>query len=377
MYDPLVVDTFIRVHTELAAETSDAPAAAGGLSAITRGTSTSGEPDSSPDSRLNEISASTEEMLALYQLAQGLTAHLDVADAAELIAKHLRRVVPASTAVFYIYDSATDELYVAHAAGDGASHFSGIRIPRGQRLTGWVAANRQSILNSDPVLDLGDVARSLRPPLKSCLSAPLLASDSLVGVLTVYSPHRQAFSEDHRRVLEVIGAQVSQTIRRAVTFQRERFLVDRDSHTGLPNARQLERIVTNELAPGSTSAPLSIVVLRVSVDEKRAGRHSSEDILRLLAEVSRPALRGADLVFHFASNELAILLLHTDDEASKRVMKRVARRLASEQRMPAEVAITMGLASTPSDGLNLSDLLNTAGQRERALSEYVTSSSIH
>jgi diguanylate cyclase (GGDEF)-like protein len=316
-------------------------------------------------------------MLALYQLAQGLTAHLDVADAAELIAKHLRRVVPASTAVFYIYDSASDELYVAHAAGDGASHFAGLRIPRGQRLTGWVAANRQSIVNSDPVLDLGDAARSLRPPLRSCLSAPLLTGDALVGVLTVYSPHRQAFSEDHRRVLEVIGAQISNTLRRAVTFQRERFLVDRDSHTGLPNARQLERIVSNELALGDTSAPLSIVVVRVAIDEKRSGRHSSEDILRLLAEISRPALRGADLVFHFASNELAILLLHTDDEASKRVMKRVARRLANEQKMPAEVSITMGLASTPSDGLNLSDLLSIAGQRERALSEYITSSSIH
>ena len=87
-----------------------------------------------------------EEMLALYQLAQGLTAHLDVPDAAELIAKHLRRVVPASTIVFYIYDTLADELYVAHAAGDGASHFAGLRIPRGQRLSGWVAANRQSIL---------------------------------------------------------------------------------------------------------------------------------------------------------------------------------------------------------------------------------------
>jgi diguanylate cyclase (GGDEF)-like protein/putative nucleotidyltransferase with HDIG domain len=378
MYDPLVVDTFIREHADLTAETSEAQAPSGGLSAITRGTSTSPDSDTSPDSRLNEISASTEEMLALYQLAQGLTAQLDVADAAELISKHLRRVVPASTAVFYIYDTVTDELYVAHAAGEGASHFAGLRIPRGQRLTGWVAANRQSILNSDPVLDLGDVARSLRPPLKSCLSAPLLTGDTLVGVLTVYSPHRQAFSEDHRRILEVVGAQVSHILGRAVTFERERFLADRDSHTGLPNARQLEQIVSNELALGDTSLPLSIVVVRVTLDERRLGRHTPEEVLRLLAEASRPALRGADLVFHFAANELAILLLHTDDEASKRVMRRVARLLASEQRVPAEASITMGIASTPSDGLSLSDLLNIAGQRERALSEYITASpSIH
>ena len=39
MYDALVVDTFIRVHNELAVETLEAPTAPGGLSAITRVTS--------------------------------------------------------------------------------------------------------------------------------------------------------------------------------------------------------------------------------------------------------------------------------------------------------------------------------------------------
>ena len=56
----------------------------------------------------------------------------------------------------------TDELVTAHASGDGAPHFMELRIPRGQRLTGWVAANKQSILNSDPVLDLGESARQFQ-----------------------------------------------------------------------------------------------------------------------------------------------------------------------------------------------------------------------
>jgi PleD family two-component response regulator len=135
--------------------------------------------------------------------------------------------------------------------------------------------------------------------------------------------------------------------------------------------------VSTELALGESSVPLSILIVRITIDERRA-RHSPEDILRLLAEASRPALRGADLVFHFADNELAILLLRTDDESSQRVMRRVAKRLASEQRLPSDVSITIGLASTPSDGLSLSELLNIASQREQTLSEYIsTSPSIH
>ena len=50
-----------------------------------------------------------------------------------------------------------------HASGEHAELVNGLRIPLGQRLTGWVGANRQTILNSDPVLDLGDMARSLNP----------------------------------------------------------------------------------------------------------------------------------------------------------------------------------------------------------------------
>ena len=39
----------------------------------------------------------------------------------------------------------------------------------GQRLSGWVAANRQTIANSDAALDLGNLAMRLDPP-QSCLS---------------------------------------------------------------------------------------------------------------------------------------------------------------------------------------------------------------
>ena len=112
-----------------------------------------------PPAGLSDIAASTEEMLVLYDLAQSLLGGLELADAADIISKHLRRIVPASTCVFFLYDIERDELVAAHASGDNAAHFVELRIPRGQRLTGWVAANKQSIVNSDPVLDLGESAR--------------------------------------------------------------------------------------------------------------------------------------------------------------------------------------------------------------------------
>ena len=109
----------------------------------------------------------------------------------------------------------------AFASGEHASLVAGLRIPLGQRLTGWVGAHRHTIGNSDAVLDLGDTARSVVPRLRSCLSTPLVANDSLVGVLSLYSEVNQAFSHEHQRVVEVIARQISPALMHATSLENE------------------------------------------------------------------------------------------------------------------------------------------------------------
>src|SRR5438093_1222195 len=82
-----------------------------------------------------------------------------------------------------------------------------------------VAANRQVAVNSDATLDLGPRANTSTPALESCLSAPLTVGDSLIGVLTLYAPGRQAFSEDHGRLVQMIAPHLAQAIARAKQHQ--------------------------------------------------------------------------------------------------------------------------------------------------------------
>src|SRR5437763_8743881 len=76
MYDPLVIDVFTRVYKDIAPPQESEPSKIG-LSAITRGSLPLSEGWLVNPSRLDDISASTEEMLLLYELAQGLTGKLD------------------------------------------------------------------------------------------------------------------------------------------------------------------------------------------------------------------------------------------------------------------------------------------------------------
>jgi two-component system NarL family sensor kinase len=136
-----------------------------------------------------------------------------VADVLALASTLLRDTAAPSTAAWYILDPATDALTVAHASGPAAEVFRGLSVPVGSRLSGWVAAHRQPIVNSDPALDLG--AQTVAPALQSCLSVPLESGESLVGVLTLYSPHPRAFSDDHGRLVQMIAPHVANAISRA------------------------------------------------------------------------------------------------------------------------------------------------------------------
>jgi putative nucleotidyltransferase with HDIG domain len=212
MYDPLIVDTFLNVHADIAPETLS-----NGLPkrALVEITSSLQEP-SGDQQRLADISLSADERLTLLELAEALSAQAGIG---EVIATHVRRLIPFSQSILFLFNPSTDELEAKHTTGNTSFVTSGLRIPLGQRLSGWVGANRKTIVNSDPVLDLGDVAHSVTPRLRSCLSTSLTSDSQLIGVLTLYSESPDGFNEDHGRVIELVARQIAP----ALNASRTRF----------------------------------------------------------------------------------------------------------------------------------------------------------
>ena len=243
----------------------------------------------------------------LYDLARGLTGYVDHNDVGAEIVKHLRRIVPASTCVFYVYEASTDELVSTQVVGDHAADLVGLRIRRGERLSGWVAANRQTILNSDPVLDLGEVGRLLKPRLHSCVSTPLVRGQELIGVITLYSTQPQAFTEDHRRILELVGKQVSQTVQQALSTERHR-VPQRDGSAVHSNVQRIDQLLPVENLNSRPADKLSVVFITVeSVRPLIAtfGLAAADRALETIGGSIRSALRGGDLLFSTARMSLS------------------------------------------------------------------------
>jgi GAF domain-containing protein len=98
-------------------------------------------------------------------------------------------------------------------------------VAMGERLTGWVGANRQCIMNSDAALDLGAKAEGLS--LDSCMSVPLLMGESLVGVLSLYAPTANAFADDCGRLIQMLAPHIATAIHAAQARGEARTVADK------------------------------------------------------------------------------------------------------------------------------------------------------
>jgi putative nucleotidyltransferase with HDIG domain len=204
MYDARIVDKFLEIHPE-DTPWEDATPASAALTAITETVQSDAarrwnEAGPSYDRSVLEIVCELGAMIATCNDAAALTDRLHSA---------LQQFMPAGCIAIYLYDSTTDALIARHVSGQHAVAVTGLVISNGQRLTGWVAAQRRTVVNSDAALDLGNLTMRLSPPPHTCLSTALTVDGELVGAITVYSTSAEPFTERHAALLEVLAPKIA------------------------------------------------------------------------------------------------------------------------------------------------------------------------
>jgi putative nucleotidyltransferase with HDIG domain len=200
MYDPRVVSTFVTM-LENSPPVVELPStlAPQGLSDIA-GTA-------NHDMRRSLANRGDAETFStLFMLGVQAATASSVGESLSRIHAILRDLMPADVCALYLHDPDTDTLGAATVSGIHAQAIVGTTIQVGQRLSGWVAANRQTIVNSEAALDLGNLAMRLDPSPLRCLSTAICTDGELLGVLTLYSTRRQPFTEAHAPMVEAVAA---------------------------------------------------------------------------------------------------------------------------------------------------------------------------
>jgi putative nucleotidyltransferase with HDIG domain len=191
MYDPTVVDTFFALHAD---DESSAPGAAPGAAPAAPPLV-----QTAPERPADVYDAHEMTLLAFCDFGRALGSASSTSMVCDAIWEHLRTCIPAEALALYEYDERTDALRVAFATGPMAAGLQGAVIPVGERLSGWVAAQGEPIVNSDARLDLDETERQ-RSALRCALAVPVVARGRVMQVLSFYSDKTSAFDDNHRRV---------------------------------------------------------------------------------------------------------------------------------------------------------------------------------
>lgn len=350
MYDPLVVDTFISVHKELAPEPT-VPVPHKVFEDITTNISAPVANDTKPEA--SEVGDKSERLLIFSSLLANAPGRLGVSDICELTWYHLRRILPLDAVGVFVADNETDSVRALALISSAGSSEANVVLSIGTGLSGWVAANRRAIVNSDPRLDFG-----VNPPwqqlqLRSSCSVPLVRDGHLVGVLTVYSQVASAYTDTHLSLLTVLAPRLAVALEEALRLEKAWSTTRWDPETGLPNRSFLEEFLR---AAGDETGrfPGSLLLVHVSECPRDSGR------LKELATCLRGSLRAGDLLFRLSDRELAGVLYGADRETALSVSHRLSEEFANSG---FERDCWIATASTPADGYSLNDLLAAARDR--------------
>ena len=378
--DPAIVSLFVQQLPMLAAE-ADRQEQAPSRRLTLEPTSELGRPavgfENETGARTNtvfdDIALAHKEIYALYEIAQSMGTSLGVADTMALISSKLSNLVPFATCALFLYDEDQDVLRCRFATGIDSEIIGGMVVKSGQGLTGWVTRNRRPLVNARPTADFEAAGLGGTPTsLKSAIVAPLTFSDRLIGVLAVYQEAEDAYTDDHRRLIDRVCEQAGAVINNASLFEKTEKDSLTDALTGLPNTRSMFTHLTRELARAERLKS-EVALLVMDCDDFKEindthGHHVGDRALREVANVLKAGVRPYDLCVRYAGDEFIVVLSGCGaDEAErkrlelKRAMSEVAFEARPGKRVP--LSISVGAAVYPHDGETYEALLAAGDAR--------------
>ena len=381
-FDPTVVDVLKRRYIELdrLAQSSASESVEPRLLAKPRvqrraepaaGFERSAAPAPGADSEnfLVSIAAARQEGQALFELSHDLGNSLSLDETLSLLSVRLKKLVPHDTVAIYVKSG--ERLVPKYVNGEDFRLFSSLEIPIGEGVSGWVAQNCKPIVNGNPSVEPGYRRGDCQfSALNSALSVPLEGVRGIVGVLTLYGAERDAFTNDHLRVLLAIASKVGICIENALKYQQAESSATTDYLTGLPNARSVFLHLDRELARCKrTQTPLAVMVCDLDgfkhVND-RFGHLEGNKVLRLFADFAKAVCREYDYVARMGGDEFVIVAPGMTPKAAE---EKAAHLLSLAREAGRQVcghdflSISIGCAFYPEAGADAEQLLAEADRR--------------
>jgi sigma-B regulation protein RsbU (phosphoserine phosphatase) len=176
-------------------------------------------------------------LVLLNEIARELTSILNVDELLKRIAELLSRLIDYQMFSILLLDAAGEKLQHRFSQRFQENIQLKHEIPLGRGVVGYAAQHKEAVLVPDVNKDPRYVKAN--PETRSELAVPLVYQDKVIGVLDLEHTRRGFFTDDHKRTVTTLAAQVAIAIENAQLYEqiaRQEKRLERD----LAMARQLQ-----------------------------------------------------------------------------------------------------------------------------------------
>src|SRR5216684_2991325 len=183
------------------------------------------------------ITRQAKTLLLLNEIARELTSILNLDDVLKKIAELLSRLIDYQMFSILLLDTAGEKLQHRFSLRFQENIQLKHDIGLGQGVVGYAVQHREAVL----VPDVNKDSRYIRlnPETRSELAVPLIYKDKVIGVLDLEHTRRGFFTDDHKRTVTTLAAQVAIALESARLYEeiaRQEKRLERD----LALARELQ-----------------------------------------------------------------------------------------------------------------------------------------
>jgi len=157
-------------------------------------------------------------LVLLNEIARELTSILNVDELLKRIAELLARIIDYQMFSILLLDDSGEKLQHRFSLRFQENIHLKHDIPLGRGVVGYAAQHKQAVLVSDVAKDPRYIA--VNSETKSELAVPLIYKDKVIGVLDLEHTRRGFFTEDHKRTITTLAAQVAIAIENAQLYEQ-------------------------------------------------------------------------------------------------------------------------------------------------------------
>jgi len=157
-------------------------------------------------------------LVLLNEIARELTSILNVDELLKRIGELLSRLIDFQMFSILLLDSTGQRLQHRFSLRFQENIQLKHEIPLGRGLVGYAAEHKQAVLVPDVSKDPRYI--KLNPETRSELAVPLIYQDKVIGVLDLEHTRRGFFTDDHKRTVTTLAAQVAIAIENAQLYEQ-------------------------------------------------------------------------------------------------------------------------------------------------------------